>query len=63
MSYETPESTNVTRTASPRLTEKLVSPFSSSPSMTSKVTSPEVTLVTLNAAADPPGTSSPFTTL
>ena len=62
MSYETPES-SVTRTASPRLTENDVSPFSSSPSITSKVTSPEVTPVTVNSAAEPPGTLSPWTTV
>ena len=62
MSYETPES-SVTRTASPRLTENDVSPFSSAPSITWNVTSPEVTPVTVNSAAEPPGTLSPWTTV
>ena len=53
----------VTRTASPRLTVNDVSPFSSLPSMTLNVTSPDVTPVMVNAAADPPGTLSPCITL
>ena len=40
-----------------------LSPFSSVPSMTWKVTSPEVTPVIVNSAAEPPGTLSPCITL